>query len=91
MKAYTGKRVFDGESTTRGEAFVVVENVEDGQPSDRRPLTHVPLPLARRLSSGAYLRATRRLLDGKLGNPAKDCQGIDRVEGQVAVRVGCVR
>ncbi|MDI6857213.1 MAG: DUF6166 domain-containing protein [Dehalococcoidia bacterium] len=42
MKVYSGKRVFERESTTRGEPFVVVENVADDGPSDRRPLTHVP-------------------------------------------------
>jgi hypothetical protein len=42
MRVYSGKRVFSRESTTRGEPFVVVENVVDGEPSDRRPLTHVP-------------------------------------------------
>lgn len=42
MKVYSGKRAFHRDSTTRGEPFVVVENVVDGEPSDCRPLTHVP-------------------------------------------------
>ncbi len=42
MKVYRGTRVFDRDSTTRGEASVVVENVVDGEPSDCRLLTHVP-------------------------------------------------
>ncbi len=41
MKVYSGTRVFDRDSTTHGEASVVVQNVVDDEPSDRRPLTHV--------------------------------------------------
>lgn len=42
MKVYSGKRVLDPESTPRGEASVFVENVVDDEPSDSRPLTHIP-------------------------------------------------
>jgi len=42
VKVYSGTRVFHRDSTSRGEPFVVVENVVDDEPSDRRPLTHVP-------------------------------------------------
>ncbi len=42
MKVYSGTRVFDPDSTTRGAASVVVANVADDGPSDCRPLTHVP-------------------------------------------------
>lgn len=42
MKVYSGKRAFHPHSTTRGEPFVVVEKVVDDEPSDSRPLNHVP-------------------------------------------------
>ena len=41
MKVYSGTRLFDRESITHGEASVVVRDVVDDGPSDRRPLTHV--------------------------------------------------
>lgn len=41
MKVYSGTRVFDRDSMTRGEAYVVVQDVVDDGPSGRRPLTHV--------------------------------------------------
>jgi len=41
MKVYSGTRVFDPESVTHGEMSVVVQNVGDDGPSDRRPLTHI--------------------------------------------------
>ena len=40
-RVYSGTRVFDRDSMTRGEASVVVQNVVDDGPSDHRPLTHV--------------------------------------------------
>lgn len=42
MKVYRGTRAFDGDSMTRGEPSVVVQNVAHDGPSDRRPLTRVP-------------------------------------------------
>lgn len=41
MKVYSGTRVFDRESMTHGEVSVVVENVGDDGPSERRPLAHI--------------------------------------------------
>lgn len=41
MKVYSGTRVYDRDSMTRGEASVVVQNVVGDGPSGRRPLTHV--------------------------------------------------
>jgi hypothetical protein len=41
MKVYSGTRVFDPDSTGRGEASVVVQDVVAGGLSERRPLTHV--------------------------------------------------
>ena len=42
MKVYSGTRVLYRDGMTHGEASVVVQNVVDGGPSDRRPLTHAP-------------------------------------------------
>jgi len=41
MKVYSGTRVFDRDTMTRGEASVVVQSVVSDGPADRHPLTHV--------------------------------------------------
>jgi hypothetical protein len=42
MKVYSGTRVLDRDGKAHGEPSVVVQNVVGDEPSDRRPLTHVP-------------------------------------------------